>query len=73
MTEANALMQPIHARMPVILSPDSYATWLNPAITDPALLQPLLTPYPAQHMKKYPVRTFVNNPRNDGRDLIEPA
>jgi len=72
-TEANALMQPIHERMPVILSPDSYATWLNPAITDPVLLQPLLTPYPAQHMKKHAVRTFVNNPRNDGRDLIEPA
>ena len=72
-TAANALMKPIHERMPVILPPESYETWMNPAIGDAALLQALLTPYPAQGMKKHPVRTFVNNPRNDGRDLIEPA
>ena len=72
-TEANALMKPIHDRMPVILSPVSYGEWMNPAITEPERLQPLLAPYPAPLMKKHPVRTFVNSPRNDGRDLIEPA
>ena len=28
-TDANSLMRPIHGRMPVILSPDKYASWLN--------------------------------------------
>ncbi|MEO5656011.1 MAG: SOS response-associated peptidase [Nitrosospira sp.] len=29
-TECNALMQPIHDRMPVILSPEDWAAWLDP-------------------------------------------
>ena len=32
-TEANDLIQPIHDRMPVILSPEDYALWLDPEVT----------------------------------------
>lgn len=71
-TEANTLMQPIHDRMPVILPPESYDDWLDPAITDPARLKSLLLPYPADGMRFHPVGTFVNSPRNEGRDLLQP-
>jgi putative SOS response-associated peptidase YedK len=30
-TDANALMMPIHDRMPVILAPGDYGAWLDPA------------------------------------------
>jgi putative SOS response-associated peptidase YedK len=72
-TEANALMRSIHDRMPVILPPESYAAWMDPGITEPARLQPLLRPYPAEKMAFHPVGTSVNSPRNDGRDLLEPV
>ena len=40
-TEANAVMEPVHERMPVVLSPDNYDVWLDPASTD---LEKLLVP-----------------------------
>ncbi len=71
-TEANELMRPIHDRMPVILARDDYGLWLDPGISDPARLQPLLKPYPAERMQAYPVSTAVNSVRNDGESLIRP-
>ena len=70
-TAANSLMQPIHERMPVILSPDQYDAWLDPAVTDPEWLQPLLVRYPSDKMQLHPVRTTVNSPRHEGPELIE--
>lgn len=49
-TEANALIAPVHDRMPVILTREGEALWLDPSLRDPALLKPLLTPYPAGEM-----------------------
>jgi putative SOS response-associated peptidase YedK len=71
-TDANELMAPIHNRMPVILSPEDYATWLNAAPTTELLL-PLLKPFSADQMEAYPVSKLVNNPRNQGEQLIEPV
>lgn len=53
-TEANDLAREIHDRMPVIVHPADYDTWLDPA-TSPALLQPLLRPYEAESMSTSPV------------------
>jgi putative SOS response-associated peptidase YedK len=72
-TAANALMQPIHDRMPVILQPQDYEQWLDPAIQTGKSLQPLLRPYPDEAMMTYPVSKAVNNPRHDRPDCIEPA
>ena len=44
-TCANALVAPVHDRMPVILSPDAYARWLDPDTPNPADLAALLVPY----------------------------
>jgi putative SOS response-associated peptidase YedK len=42
-TEANALVQPIHDRMPLIVEPEHYASWLDPANAD---VVDLIAPYP---------------------------
>jgi putative SOS response-associated peptidase YedK len=33
-TEANDLLQSLHDRMPVILAPEDYETWLAPKVED---------------------------------------
>ena len=71
-TEANALMKPIHDRMPVILAAEGYDRWLDPRIGDPARVQPLLKPCPASWLQAYPVSQAVNNSRNGGAGLIRP-
>lgn len=71
-TGPNQLVAPIHNRMPVILPPAAYADWLDPAERDPAGLQSLLQPYPAEAMTAHPVSRAVNNPRNDTPECITP-
>lgn len=71
-TPANALLQPVHDRMPAILSPQHYALWLDPTLHDSTTLRRLLTPYPAESMIVYPVGRAVNTVRNDGPELIRP-
>lgn len=65
-TDANDVMKPVHDRMPVILAPDDYLAWLQEG--GKSLLQPF-----AGEMISYPVSTAVNNPKHNGRDLIEPV
>ncbi|MBI3972324.1 MAG: SOS response-associated peptidase [Chloroflexi bacterium] len=71
-TSPNALMATIHHRMPVILTPEAEAIWLDPSIADPAKLLPLLVPYPADEMVAYPVSSLVNSPANDSPQLVLP-
>ncbi|MGQ9927479.1 MAG: SOS response-associated peptidase [Chloroflexaceae bacterium] len=71
-TTANAILQPLHERMPAILAPEHYSLWLDPTIRDPGALQGLLGPYPAARMRIYPVSKAVNSVRNEGPGLIEP-
>lgn len=70
-TEANALIAPYHARMPVILHPADFAAWLNPEEVPPATLTPLLRPYPPEQMLAYPVSTLVNNIKFNSPDCIK--
>jgi putative SOS response-associated peptidase YedK len=70
-TEANELLRLIHERMPVILAPEDYAGWLDPATPAPAALA-LLKPYPAAAMRAYPVSTRVNSVRFDDARCIVP-
>jgi putative SOS response-associated peptidase YedK len=70
-TEANELMRPIHDRMPVILEPEGFRRWPETDPQDALGLLSLLGPTPAQGLKVYPVSKAVNNPNNDGRELID--
>ena len=71
-TAANALMRPIHSRMPVVLPPQSYDAWLSPA-TPPDDLAALCAPREWQGIIAQPVSSAVNSPLNDGPSLIQPA
>ena len=70
-TTPNALMEPIHNRMPVILAREDEALWLDKEAEIPALLA-LLRPYPAEQMDAYAVSRAVNSPANEGEALLEP-
>jgi putative SOS response-associated peptidase YedK len=59
--------------MPVILSRDEYAAWLDRQVTNPARLVHLFQPYPADLMEMWKVLPLVNNIRNDSADLILPV
>ncbi|WP_338115353.1 SOS response-associated peptidase [Thiocystis minor] len=54
-TDANAVVRPIHDRMPVILSPADDEVWLDPGLTRPEPLQALLTPCDPTPLMAYPV------------------
>ncbi len=71
-TEPNASLKAIHDRMPVILAPTDYAVWLDPAVRQAQLLQPLFRPYPAEEMTAWPVSLRVNDPGHDDAACIEP-
>ena len=72
-TDANKLLKPIHDRMTVILTREAEGIWLNPSITEPSVLAPLLTPYPAEEMEYYAVSTWVNDPAHDSPECAEPV
>lgn len=69
-TTPNALMAPIHNRMPVIVPPAAYNTWLTPEDLPAAEAQALLQPYDAALMRAYPVSQLVNNPRTDRPECV---
>jgi putative SOS response-associated peptidase YedK len=71
-TAANAVLAPIHDRMPVILPPWEYSRWLDPSIKDPDSLAPLLVPFPPEEMLAYPVNPRVNVPSADDKGCIAP-
>ncbi len=72
-TEPNALMARIHDRMPAIIPRAQYARWLDPALQDPAQIQPMIASYPAGELQAIPVGRQISNARNQGPELIAPA
>lgn len=71
-TGPNEVTKDVHDRMPVILPPHTYETWLDPRQQDIEVLKEFITPYPADEMEKYPVSTLVNSARNEISELIVP-
>ena len=72
-TSANATMNPVHDRMPVILPKAMWPIWLDPANQNIEMLQKLLVPAPDELLTMHEVSTDVNNVRNKGPHLVEPA
>lgn len=68
-TAANTVVGEIHPRMPAILSPDVWAQWLDPAVTDQERLQALLGPAPEAGWAGYPVGDYT---REEGPAVIAP-
>jgi putative SOS response-associated peptidase YedK len=71
-TTPNSLLTDIHDRMPVILTPDDYNLWLDPAFRDEGSLSAMLRPFDAPLMRGYPVSTRVNHVLNDDADCAKP-
>jgi putative SOS response-associated peptidase YedK len=71
-TLPNELMKEIHDRMPVILTPEDESVWLNPNTEDLTHLNQLLKPLPEDLMEAYEVSQFVNSPKNNSPNLIQP-
>lgn len=67
------VVRPLHDRSPVILRGADIDTWLNPAIVEPARLEPLLAPLPDGLLKATSVSTRVNSVRHEGPECLEPA
>jgi putative SOS response-associated peptidase YedK len=72
-TAANETMAPIHDRMPVILPETAWDSWLDREDDDLATLGKLLVPAPKTLLTMHPVSTEVNNVRNKGPHLVDPA
>ncbi|MCX6369474.1 MAG: SOS response-associated peptidase, partial [Armatimonadetes bacterium] len=73
-TQANALVAPIHERMPVILqTQDDEAIWLEVGRYKPHDLQPLMIPFPADQMEAVFVSKRVGSPANDDASLLAHA
>ncbi|MBP3040593.1 SOS response-associated peptidase [Bacillaceae bacterium Marseille-Q3522] len=70
-TEANELMKDIHDRMPVILKKEDEERWLDPSISDTAILMKILKPYDAEKMEAYEVSTDINSAKNNFPELIQ--
>ena len=69
-TDANAVLRPIHNRMPVIVESADWPVWLDEAEGDPTAL---MRPAAEDVLQAWSISTRVNNVRNNGPDLLEPA
>ncbi|WP_406307721.1 SOS response-associated peptidase [Streptomyces griseoaurantiacus] len=72
-TEATDAAGRVHPRMPLALTPEHYDAWLDPAHQDPEALRALLSQPAGGHLDAREVSTAVNNVRNNGPHLLEPA
>jgi putative SOS response-associated peptidase YedK len=73
-TVPNALLRPIHKRMPVIFDRLSAKQWLDPAFgPNEATLAAVLAPYPSALMEAHDVSPGVNKPDYDKAECIAPA
>jgi putative SOS response-associated peptidase YedK len=61
----------IHPRMPLMMTPDRWDAWLDPATTDPEALRELMTAPPEGLLRAFPVGTAVSDVRNNGPQLVE--
>jgi putative SOS response-associated peptidase YedK len=71
--DANALVAPVHDRMPVILSRGAEERWLSPEPVTPEEQKKILVPYTAGVMEAIPVSDLVNNPAVDDERVIQPV
>ena len=67
----NSTMAPIHNRMPVLLAPSVWDSWLADDAAQDFLLS-LLIPAPDDLLTAHPVSTAVNRSTNNSPDLISP-
>lgn len=68
-TGPNEIMTPIHERMPVIVAPENWQSWLSGAPED---IAGLVVPYRDGELQAWPVSRRVSKTQDDDAELIEP-
>jgi putative SOS response-associated peptidase YedK len=68
-TQSNRMMSEIHHRMPVILRPESFETWLDTGNVPVRDVKQLMLPIEDDYLKSVPVSSRVNKVVNDDQDL----
>ena len=71
-TQASDSMRDIHHRMPAILKPEIYETWLDPANQNVTELNQILKNEIITELTSYPVSREVNSTRHNYPSCIEP-
>jgi putative SOS response-associated peptidase YedK len=71
-TEASGSVRKIHHRMPVILKPKVYETWLDPENQNTTALENILRNEIFNELVSYPVSQQVNSVRNNDPSNIMP-
>lgn len=71
-TKSNEIVQPLSDTMPAILDRDDIVAWLDPLISDVAMLGEMVRPIEMLDMASYRVSTEINEREASGRGLIQP-
>jgi len=71
-TQATDDVGQIHDRMPMVIRPEHWADWLDPANAEPSQLQAAMLPAMTGGLTSHSVSMAVNSVRNNGPDLIKP-
>jgi putative SOS response-associated peptidase YedK len=71
-TGANGVSVAIHPRLPAIIEPEAFATWLDPDESRADAAAALLKPASETVLDFFPVSDAVNKVANDGPDLMHP-
>lgn len=70
-TEPNAVIRPIHDRMPVIIPDRAFDAWLDPSRSRDEI-NLLIRPIPAELLRAWPVGLRVNSATEDDAELLAP-
>jgi putative SOS response-associated peptidase YedK len=70
-TAANPDLEPLHARMPVVMSEDDAAAWVLEELGLEQMRE-MLRPCPAGLLELRPASPLVNDVKNDGPELLDP-
>jgi putative SOS response-associated peptidase YedK len=72
-TGPNAVMAPIHDRMPVILDDEAAGRWLAEGALTREQFAGFTIPHSASDMEAVQISPLVNSPRNNGPEVLLPA
>jgi putative SOS response-associated peptidase YedK len=72
-TGASQTLHHIHHRMPVVVAPDAFDTWLDCANVDARAAASLLVPAPEDFFVAHEISTAVNRVANDSPELLAPV
>jgi putative SOS response-associated peptidase YedK len=72
-TSPNAVMAPIHHRMPVIVQENAVTDWLGSAPISSRTFDEIARPYPPENMEAWAVSPLVNSPKNDVPECLIPV